>query len=313
MDSSIATTALWITEHCRNLISECVPNKNIDVGFDNYIFNIAPIFEKQLKRVTNDKSEISTQTVMCLVTDYWRKNKTIYDFSPSFLTELEKTEDAPVYTSILKKLPFTDYIMTIPSSTQKYNAMFVHIEFDGTDTLFLVCPFEASKNPEHSSYCQCSIWCKDGKNVIETFKETYGEKTANYERFLKLAIAASYYLASKNAEINKIQIPKDKRPTIITNRTKRPKRVNINSFAVGYKTGKRFETQVAYSNSQTNSTKAEYAISCKNKRPHVRRAHWHHYWTGEGRKNLEVRWIEPVFVLGTEASNAVSHRVTGLV
>ena len=313
MDSSIATTALWITEHCRSLASKCVPNKNIDVGFDNYIFNIAPIFEKQLKRVTNDKSEISTQTVMCLVTDYWRKNKTIYDFSPSFLTELEKTEDAPVYTSILKKLPFTDYIMTIPSSTQKYNAMFIHIEFDGTDTLFLVCPFEAIKNPEHSSYCQCSIWCEDGKNVIETFKETYGEKTANYERFLKLAISASYYLASKNAEINKIQIPKDKRPAIITNRTKRPKRVNINSFAVGYKTGKRFETQVAYSNSQTNSTKAEYAISCKNKRPHVRRAHWHHYWTGEGRKNLEVRWIEPVFVLGTEASSAVSHRVTGLV
>lgn len=313
MNASIATTALWITEHCRSLASKCVPNKNIDVGFDNYIFNIAPIFEKQLKRVTNDKSEISTQTVMCLVTDYWRKNKTIYDFSPSFLTELEKTEDAPVYTSILKKLPFTDYIMTIPSSTQKYNAMFIHIEFDGTDTLFLVCPFEAIKNPEHSSYCQCSIWCEDGKNVIETFKETYGEKTANYERFLKLAISASYYLASKNAEINKIQIPKDKRPAIITNRTKRPKRVNINSFAVGYKTGKRFETQVAYSNSQTNSTKAEYAISCKNKRPHVRRAHWHHYWTGEGRKNLEVRWIEPVFVLGTEASSAVSHRVTGLV
>lgn len=313
MDSSIATTALWITEHCRNLISECVPNKNIDVGFDNYIFNIAPIFEKQLKRVTNDKSEISTQTVMCLVTDYWRKNKTIYDFSPSFLTELEKTEDAPVYTSILKKLPFTDYIMTIPSSTQKYNAMFIHIEFDGTDTLFLVCPFEAIKNPEHSSYCQCSIWCEDGKNVIETFKETYGEKTANYERFLKLAISASYYLASKNAEINKIQIPKDKRPVIITNRTRKPKKVNINSFAVGYKTGKRFETQVAYRNSKTNSTKAEYAISGKNKRPHVRRAHWHHYWTGEGRKNLEVRWIEPVFVLGTEASSAVSHRVTGLV
>ena len=313
MNASIATTALCITEHCRSLASKCVPNKNIDVGFDNYIFNIAPIFEKQLKRFTNDKAEISTQTVMCLVTDYWRKNKTIYDFSPSFLTELEKTEDAPVYTSILKKLPFTDYIMTIPSSTQKYNAMFVHIEFDGTDTLFLVCPFEASKTPEHSSYCQCSIWCKDGKNVIETFKETYGEKTANYERFLKLAIAASYYLASKNAEINKIQIPKDKRPAIITNRTKRPKRVNINSFAVGYKTGKRFETQVAYSNSQTNSTKAECIISGKNKRPHVRRAHWHHYWTGEGRKNLEVRWIEPVFVLGTEASNAVSHRVTGLV
>ena len=32
-------------------------------------------------------------------------------------------------------------------------------------------------------------------------------------------------------------------------------------------------------------------------RPHVRRAHWHHYWVGEGRTRLEVRWIEPTFVL----------------
>ena len=32
-------------------------------------------------------------------------------------------------------------------------------------------------------------------------------------------------------------------------------------------------------------------------RPHVRRAHWHHYWTGTGRTTLEVRWIEPTLVL----------------
>ena len=48
------------------------------------------------------------------------------------------------------------------------------------------------------------------------------------------------------------------------------------------------------------------------KRPHVRRAHWHHYWTGPGRTVLEVRWLEPVFVMGTEEEiDTVIHEVEG--
>ena len=34
----------------------------------------------------------------------------------------------------------------------------------------------------------------------------------------------------------------------------------------------------------------------KKRRPHARRAHWQHYWTGEGRKNLELRWKSDLFV-----------------
>ena len=49
-------------------------------------------------------------------------------------------------------------------------------------------------------------------------------------------------------------------------------------------------------------------------RPHVRRAHWHHYWVGEGRTRLEVRWIEPTFVLPEgkrEVKLATVRRVIG--
>lgn len=28
-------------------------------------------------------------------------------------------------------------------------------------------------------------------------------------------------------------------------------------------------------------------------RPHTRKAHWHHYWTGKGRSELVLRWIAP--------------------
>jgi hypothetical protein len=46
----------------------------------------------------------------------------------------------------------------------------------------------------------------------------------------------------------------------------------------------------------------------------VRRAHWHHYWVGEGRNRLEVRWIEPTLVLANsknEADVAIVRSVKG--
>lgn len=54
--------------------------------------------------------------------------------------------------------------------------------------------------------------------------------------------------------------------------------------------------------------------SSHNVRPHVRRAHWHHYWVGEGRTKLEVRWIEPTLVLANsknEADAAIVRNVKG--
>lgn len=44
--------------------------------------------------------------------------------------------------------------------------------------------------------------------------------------------------------------------------------------------------------------------------PHFRRAHWQIYWVGKGRKEREVKWIEPVFVgFGDTAKNVVIHVV----
>ena len=45
-------------------------------------------------------------------------------------------------------------------------------------------------------------------------------------------------------------------------------------------------------------------------RPHMRRAHWHLYWTGTGRAVPRVKWIAPVFVRGEGADTpVVTHTV----
>jgi hypothetical protein len=35
-------------------------------------------------------------------------------------------------------------------------------------------------------------------------------------------------------------------------------------------------------------------------RSHLRRAHWHGYWTGAGRKNFELKWLHPILVKGKD-------------
>ena len=63
---------------------------------------------------------------------------------------------------------------------------------------------------------------------------------------------------------------------------------------MGFVIGKSFEMQLV---SGAEYQKSTAAGTGRTVRPHVRRTHWHHYWVGEGRTRLEVRWIEPTFVL----------------
>ena len=46
-------------------------------------------------------------------------------------------------------------------------------------------------------------------------------------------------------------------------------------------------------------------------RPHMRRAHWHHYWTGprRGDRKLVLKWIAPTMVGVGEIGSATGHRV----
>ena len=105
-------------------------------------------------------------------------------------------------------------------------------------------------------------------------------------------------LASKIAEIKEVKIPQSQRTIAPVKGKGRPKRVAIKAYQVGYTFGKSFEQQVTAQN-----TVRDQAVGQRNGltvRPHVRRAHWHHYWTGAGHTILEVRWIQPTLVLPNE-------------
>lgn len=61
-------------------------------------------------------------------------------------------------------------------------------------------------------------------------------------------------------------------------------------------------------------TERESVGSHASKAPHVRRAHWHHYWTGareSSERSLVLKWIPPVFVGGGASQSVTVHPVKG--
>jgi hypothetical protein len=98
------------------------------------------------------------------------------------------------------------------------------------------------------------------------------------------------YLAARNREIkgnpsNPEQVrfdpPKAKRRSLA-----RKKPVQV--WEVAWRVGAALESseQRAQESQPTGTTV----------RPHVRRAHFHHYWCGPNKERCEVRWVGPIFV-----------------
>lgn len=125
-----------------------------------------------------------------------------------------------------------------------------------------------------------------------------------YERsVLNFYINFLLYLSANNRDIEKEQ-KKGKegsstRKSTIKNQVKNKYR-EIDMYNVGYKIVKtRNGSNITTGNrSSTN----EKSIS-----PHFRSAHWHHYWVGKGEeKELQLRWVEEVYVGGKSESGVVA-------
>ena len=67
-------------------------------------------------------------------------------------------------------------------------------------------------------------------------------------------------------------------------------------YRLWIETAQSYERQMA-ANEYARKSEGTGTGTGRTVRPHIRRAHWHHYWTGPGRKSLEVRWIQPTLVL----------------
>lgn len=324
--------------------------KTENVGIDDFKEKYVKTIGERLKAYPeySDVRDVDHISDTIFTSVYWNRYKKIYQFNPAFVHYLSETEAGEIHSDLLKRLPFDSFYISfggevltdedrlnLPEWAEPAIGMFVHI-YIHDETLHLktsgknvrVTYVDYALGLVGRNGTTFNLFCGARNGTVmqdamsidnwdEEMRESFGittpekvneirERQKLQKPFFMIALNACQYLCASNAEIRDLKVSKKDKPVISVNGKKTPVSVQVSN--VGYYIGKRFEKM--YAESVGDGTRA--GASGTKKRPHVRRAHWHHYWTGPGRTVLQVKWLEPIFVMGEENNiKTAIHAVEG--
>lgn len=251
----------------------------------------------------------------------WRRTKMIYRFDNALALELiSMADDIAVPTEILRSLPAPAVYVQFEEpegENRKIDGFLVHVEddvntrekelrIDYLDTSgALALPIFVHLIPNGT----VSDGIRRGEKLFrenlrknpllakpELIDAALRTLRASAET-AKEALQLILYICAENAEIeeNEAQAKIYRKSDRITDRYR-----ELRKWDVGVKTGvilraaERRERE--NEKPQSGENRGSYLRLHKN-RPHVRRAHWHHFWTGSGdEKKLILRWVSAVIV-----------------
>lgn len=252
----------------------------------------------------------------------WRKHKVIYNFDHTLAQELVDqadaiTEDDKIPTEILLRPPYpcvyiqTDKPISGNSLPLKFMAW---IEEDANSHVreFRVQPF--ADDMEHTKAFMLEL---TKPTVYDCIYDTVAT-TSKYHSFARFqlnnicidesvravlrAMQLYLYICSDQADVRdnlaqkKIYRPRAKGQPI------KDKFREINMKDVGVVIGHTLRRAEQESSAPQSNPSADESKQGSHKRPHTRRGHWHHYWTGpksepEQRK-LILKWTHPMLIGG---------------
>lgn len=273
-----------------------------------FLHEVYHLIEKLAKNNSAEETEQCLDKATLLISlKEWEKTKTVYTIDPDFLDALQQTEDTEINTELFCRLPQTAFYVHNSKSDQPGYLVCIDKNDANQCMIAVTTIIPAAKKEEMRFYprscClqngmtieQSARWM--GNNILDKVPPEIdvSEDVREYintvclpERTMiafKTGTQIAYYLASQNADIKSVKIAKKARPI-----RKNGKPLNVDTYQVGFYVGRDFKKLFSDS---TTYTASNGTGTGKKKHPHVRRAHWHHYWCGEGRTRLEVRWIAP--------------------
>lgn len=269
-------------------------------------------YEEYIKNTAQDVAASKECISLFMMVNRWSRHKEVYKFDAELELALADAENIKLPIRILDRLPFdTFYIEFARDGIFSKNFHGAFISAVKKDAGYIIV-IQRVQNDLKSMFGSCSLVpVGNKKNAIFIFDRTttgctQNERNTDWKEFSFFLINALLYMCASNSEITENEETKvTYRPT---ERVKN-KYSEVRKWDCGYrygasirkiKGGKTKEDRVS-ARRQT----AERHIPCI----HTRRAHWHHYWTGKGRTELELRWIAPVVVGGERVTTAVIHKV----
>ena len=204
-----------------------------------------------------------------------------------------------LYLQSLDYLPFRSFYINLENvptdiNTMKFSAALVGIRKVGTEHVWLYVGFiDALGTVVHNWAVDfADELIKEGHNGTDAVElHLYDKRGFPSEKICYFILSTILYLTT------------DKPDVLESSETKHTYR----EPGVGYKVKNKFReirkwdvgVRYAASVKETREYSYQKKDSAKDgtpKRPHVRRAHWHHYWVGRGRTELVLRWVDQMLI-----------------
>lgn len=254
-----------------------------------------------VKEYTNMKDNMNAcaYAYAYVMSNHWRQTKLIYEFDKTLVEELNAQTDLAVASEMLKRLPFEcAYIMTpnlFNYNDEPVDGFMCLKRHDVLQILFVA--WNKKDGTTNEGLLDIHL---DAKTLEESDKLS---QEASIRRGLISGHTPSthtgngiiqllLYLCAANADV------KERRPTTVNKKTlkaadKRP----VRCWDVGVRVGATIKRNRSYA-AQTQHKGNDHKQHAR-PRPHLRRGHWSHFWTGKrdsADRERILKWIEPVYI-----------------
>lgn len=296
------------------------------------------------------RREAQDYAVMELNGHLWNFDKQIYQIDADFADELlalnDRSDEIAMPVSLLKGLPYKNFYIDFSEckseKLQPFVGVFVTLSWEDEEDIptFTFIAVQMNEKPQdkfdnsvmyHERFTP-DVWRKETsclvtkrgdetilhlkpegfpefvKSVIQRADHDVGVVLASRSYFM-FVLQVILYLASDKPDVVVTSKPHKRDEGSTHHASRVAKKPNIASVGVTYGTSIRSFKKRYVSNSASSMPSND---STARKRPiaHMRRAHWHLFWTGPGRKVPKVRWVSAFQAGGhVESKNAVVHVV----
>lgn len=255
-----------------------------------------------VKEYTNMKDNMNAYAYAYafVMSNHWRRTKLIYEFDKTLVEELTAQTDLAVASEMLKRLPFEcAYIMTpnlFSYNDEPVDGFMCLKRHDVLQILFVA--WNKKDGTTNEGLLDIHL---DAKTLEESDKLS---QEASVRRGLISEHAPSthtgngiiqllLYLCAANADVQ------ERRPSASAKKAnkaidKRP----VRHWDVGIRVGATIKRNRSSYSAKTQHKGGDHKQHAR-PRPHLRRGHWSHFWTGKrdstDRERI-LKWIEPVYI-----------------
>lgn len=276
----------------------------------------------------NEVSAVVTCAQLVSVLAPWRLSKEVYVINEDIKDLLfEQKDDIDIPVDILMHLPYQCFYVELHNTyfdNEKIHGFFVSLDYNvklherDLKLTFLsengdsfTYPIDLDAGTIENSIKKLNEQLAEhakGNKKLEKYAEADPAKDEETITFIKQVMQVVLYILAQNAEI-----APDEEQATVTKRGKviKDKYSEIRKWDVGERIGATIRQQkMKASDSDSEPT------THNSPRPHMRRGHWHHFWTGPKNEPenrlLVLRWLSPMVIaadLEIEDAPVVFHKV----